>query len=63
MADRLGAAQEEAGVDVANRSIGVQLAYGRRASDVKLRRAVVERHGLAAFCRVVFNSNEFVYVD
>ncbi len=26
-------------------------------------KAFVARHGLAAFCRVIFNSNEFLYVD
>ena len=25
--------------------------------------AFVEKHGLAAFCRVLFNSNEFLFVD
>jgi hypothetical protein len=25
--------------------------------------ALVDRHGLAAFCRVLFNSNEFLFVD
>ena len=40
-------------------------AFGRRARPTELDEATqfVEQHGLAAFCRVVFNSNEFVYVD
>jgi hypothetical protein len=42
-----------------------ELAYGRGASDDDMEsgRAFVETHGLAAFCRIVFNSNEFLYVD
>ena len=41
------------------------LAYGRRASEDEIEsgRQFVEVHGLPAFCRVVFNSNEFLYVD
>ena len=41
------------------------LAYGRRASDDEIEsgRQFVEAHGLPAFCRVVLNSNEFLYVD
>jgi len=41
------------------------LAYGRSASADELESGhrFVEAHGLPAFCRVVFNSNEFLYVD
>ena len=42
-----------------------QLAYGRSASEtdrVDLAQ-FVEQHGLPALCRVVFNSNEFVYAE
>jgi hypothetical protein len=41
------------------------LAVSRSASDDE-RDAIgtfVERHGLAALCRVLLNSNEFMYVD
>ncbi|HEX7446808.1 MAG TPA: PSD1 and planctomycete cytochrome C domain-containing protein [Pirellulales bacterium] len=42
-----------------------QLAIGRPPSDAELRRltAYAERFGLANACRVIFNSNEFVFVD
>lgn len=40
-------------------------AYGRAVGETELAEAkqFVEEHGLAAFCRVVFNSNEFLYVQ
>lgn len=43
----------------------IQLAYGRPADEAEKKRAseFVAQHGLKAFCRVVFNSNEFVYVQ
>ena len=42
-----------------------QLAYARDpdVNEASQGRAFVERHGLSAFCRVLFNSNEFVQVD
>ena len=42
-----------------------QLAYGRTAGDDEIGRAsrFAEEHGLPALCRVVFNSNEFVFVQ
>ena len=42
-----------------------QLAYGREAAEEEIAVAApfIRQHGLAAFCRVVFNSNEFLYVD
>ncbi|MDA1049483.1 MAG: DUF1553 domain-containing protein [Planctomycetota bacterium] len=42
-----------------------RLAFGRSPSDDELRttEAFIQQHGLAAFCRVIFNSNEFLYVD
>jgi hypothetical protein len=42
-----------------------ELAYARSAQQEELDAAcrLVEDHGLAALCRVVFNSNEFLYVD
>ncbi len=41
------------------------LAYGRRPSAEELAwtTAFVSDYGLAALCRVIFNSNEFLYVD
>ncbi|MSQ96754.1 MAG: DUF1553 domain-containing protein [Gemmataceae bacterium] len=67
MADRFAERlKKEAGDDVAKQiARAVELAYGRRATDDEIARVrpIVERHGLAVFCRAVFNSNEFVYVD
>ena len=42
-----------------------QLAYGRSASAAERAElsAFVEQYGLSAVCRVVFNSNEFVYAE
>jgi hypothetical protein len=42
-----------------------QLAYGRSPSNAEQQElsTFVEQHGLPALCRVVFNSNEFVYVE
>jgi hypothetical protein len=67
MADRFAErVKKEAGNDV-SKQIGraYELAYGRRASAEEIARVrpTVEGHGLAVFCRAVFNSNEFVYVD
>ena len=41
-----------------------QLAYQRRpdASELDQLRVYVDKHGLAALCRIVFNSNEFLFV-
>jgi len=42
-----------------------ELAFGRSPSVEELRESVgfVSEHGLAAFCRVLFNSNGFLYVN
>jgi hypothetical protein len=42
-----------------------QLAYGRPATPSERQRLepFLGEHGLAALCRVVFNSNEFIHVD
>ncbi len=56
----------EAGDDVSTQIVrAYELAYGRRATAAEIAqvRPIIERHGLAIFCRAVFNSNEFVYVD
>jgi hypothetical protein len=67
MADRFAARlQRDAGDDTARQiTRAYELAYGRRPADDEVQRArpIVERHGLAVFCRAVFNSNEFIYVD
>jgi mono/diheme cytochrome c family protein len=58
--------QREAGEDGARQVARVYaLAYGRAptARERGLVTPFVKRHGLAAFCRVVFNSNEFMQVD
>jgi hypothetical protein len=41
------------------------LAFSRKpqAAELTEARAFVAQHGLVAFCRVIFNSNEFLYVD
>jgi hypothetical protein len=40
------------------------VAYGREADahEIQAAKAFVEEHGLASFCRVILNSNEFLYV-
>lgn len=67
MADRFAErVTNEAGAEVSKQvSLVFGLAYGRTPSAEELAnvRPVIERHGLAVFCRAVFNSNEFVYVD
>ncbi len=42
-----------------------ELAYGRppTGDEIAAARSVVEQHGLAALCRAIFNSSEFLYVD
>ncbi|MCB9941286.1 MAG: DUF1553 domain-containing protein [Planctomycetaceae bacterium] len=42
-----------------------RLALGRlpNENESRLSEAFVQNHGLAALCRVIFNSNEFLYVD
>ena len=42
-----------------------ECAYARPPQDDELSIAIelVEQHGLASLCRVIFNSNEFLYVD
>ncbi len=46
-------------------SHALMLVYGRKVETKELEEAVafVEQHGLAALCRVLFNSNEFLHVD
>ena len=67
MADRFATRlKKEAGDDVAKQIVrGYVLAYGRRPVDAEVARArsAIEQHGLAVFCRAIFNSNEFIYID
>jgi hypothetical protein len=46
-------------------ALAYDLAYGRRPQQAELAEArhFASIHGLAALCRVIFNSNEFLYVD
>jgi cytochrome c553 len=56
----------EAGDDVCSQiRRAYQLAFCRDPSDEERRRveAFVAQHGLAAFCRALFNTNEFLYVE
>src|SRR5262249_26454927 len=66
-AERLAAGvREEAGEDVDRQVARVYaLAYGRRIEwrERDIVRPFVERHGLSALCRVVFNTSEFVQVE
>jgi hypothetical protein len=43
----------------------VEMAYGQSASpqQVQALRAYAVRHGLANLCRLIFNSNEFLFVN
>jgi Protein of unknown function (DUF1553) len=61
-AERLEA---EAGPDaICQAERGFQLAFGREPSAAERTAAValIESHGRAAFCRALYNANEFVYV-
>ncbi|MEX0714755.1 MAG: DUF1553 domain-containing protein, partial [Pirellulales bacterium] len=67
MADRFAGRLAEDAPGEPRRQIerGYHLAYARQpeAAEVEQAQAFVAEHGLAAFCRVIFNSNEFLYVD
>jgi len=72
MAARMAArCQREAPPGVDNQALDKQialaydLAFNRRPQQAELIEAkqFASRHGLAALCRVIFNSNEFLYVD
>jgi hypothetical protein len=67
MADALAADLERSHAEDAKRQVELafQLACGRQATETELQpsAAFVKQHGLAAFCRVLFNSNAFLYVD
>lgn len=58
--------EREAPADAAAQvDLGFQLAYGRSPDDAELKESLgfVTQHGLSAFCRALFNTNEFVYVQ
>ena len=60
-----GRVKREAGDSVAEQIKRVYLvAYSREADDEEIQHALrfVAEHGLASFCRVILNSNEFLYV-
>ncbi len=60
-----GRLRKEAGADPARQvDWAFVLAFGRPAEpgERAAAAALVERHGLAAFCRALFNANEFIYV-
>ncbi len=58
--------RREAGADERSQiELAYSLAYNRppHADELTSAVAFVHAHGLPAFCRVIFNSNEFLYVD
>ncbi|HVC92610.1 MAG TPA: DUF1553 domain-containing protein [Pirellulales bacterium] len=67
MADRFAERlRDECAMDSAlqvERAFGLALARVPRPEEQAAAQAFVVEHGLAAFCRVLFNSNEFLYVD
>jgi hypothetical protein len=67
MADDLAAhVQREAGEDKSKQvARAIELAYGRPANGTEIAASLplVEKHGLAPFCRVLLNTNGFLYVN
>ena len=67
MADQLAAHIEATttGNETAQAREAYRLAFGRSPTENEslLTEPFVRQHGLAALCRVIFNSNEFLYVD
>lgn len=62
MADRVNAAAEDPEEKI---RLAFRLALGRNplSNEVDLLRPIVEKHGMANVCRILINSNEFVFVD
>jgi hypothetical protein len=57
--------QQQAGTDLRSQiSFLCETVYGRAAaeSDIQLAESFVRDHGLSAYCRVLLNSNEFLFV-
>ncbi|HWB12868.1 MAG TPA: DUF1549 domain-containing protein [Pirellulales bacterium] len=67
MADRFAERlKAEAGAEVGaqvERAYRLALARTPRGDELAAAQTFVTDHGLAAFCRVLFNSNEFLYID
>ena len=66
MSEHLAARVETMGNDTPSRmNAAFQLALGRQATDAeqKILRPVADQHGMASVCRIIFNLNEFVFVD
>ena len=62
-ADRV---RNEAGDDSAQQIVLVyEIAYGRKANEaeIKLGSGFIAEHGLPSYCRIILNSNEFLYVQ
>ena len=57
--------EREAADPRAQARLAFQLAYGREAFEQELAasEAVIRRHGAATFCRSLFNSNEFIFLE
>ncbi len=58
--------QSEFGKEPANQIHGAyRFAFARQPDEHELKTGIVfiQQHGLPAYCRVLFNSNEFLYVD
>lgn len=66
MSDKFAERVKRSAGDNASQQIKLvyEIAYGRPASDgeIKVSTDFVEQHGLPSFCRVILNSNEFLYV-
>lgn len=62
MAKRL---ESQSGDAKARAARGIELAFGRPATpeELEITSAFIAKNGLPAFCRVLFNSNEFLYVN
>ena len=63
LADRL---KKEAGADPAGQiRLAFQLAFNRTpdAEELRAGKDLVARHGLEIFCRALFNSNEFIFLE
>ena len=58
--------KQEAGADLKTQAQrAIRLAFGRPPTDEEIASAVqlIESDGLFQLCRVLFNTNEFIYVD
>jgi hypothetical protein len=58
--------KSEAGDDLSKQvGLAFELAYGRAADEeeIKLAAQFAKKHGLPGLCRIIFNSNEFVFVQ